>query len=134
MTGNSRRGRRAAGFTLLELIIVISIIVILATITLPMMQKSLQQARESTLRNDLYEMRKSIDRFAVDKGRLPQSLEELVTAEYLRDIPADPITREKNWTVEMGEDALSTDGAQGIKTIRSSAEGTSLDGSSYGDW
>ncbi|MEJ7712355.1 MAG: prepilin-type N-terminal cleavage/methylation domain-containing protein [Pyrinomonadaceae bacterium] len=124
-----------SGFTLLELIIVISIIIILATIALPTLQKNVQQARETTLKSDLYELRKTVDRFAADKGKLPQSLDELVAAEYIRDVPIDPITHEKNWTIVLGTDTASSDeGGQGIKDVRSSAEGTGLDGTSYSEW
>lgn len=132
----TKRGRGASerGFTLLELIIVIAIIVILATIALPTLKTNIQQARETTLRSDLYELRKSIDRFGADKGRMPQSLEELVEAEYIREIPVDPISREKNWTVELGPDSASSDGGQGVKDVHSLAEGTGLDGSAYSSW
>lgn len=124
----------ARGFTMLELIIVIAIIVILATIALPTLQTNVQRARETTLRSDLHELRKSVQRFQADKGRLPQSLEELVEAKYIYEIPVDPITREKNWTVELETDTASPDGGQGVGNVRSSAEGVSLDGSSYREW
>ena len=87
---SSFRSFAAKGFTLLELMIVISIIIILAAITLPQFQKTIMQTREAVLRDDLHKLRQLIDQYGADKGRLPQSLDELVTEGYLREIPIDP--------------------------------------------
>src|SRR5215813_8621217 len=86
------------GFTLLELMIVISIIIILAAIALPQYQKTITHARETVLRDDLYKMRSLLDQYAADKGKLPQSLDDLVTSQYMRELPVDPITGQKDWT------------------------------------
>src|SRR5678815_4352649 len=83
---------RTAGFTLLELMIVITIVIILAAIALPQYQKSILAAREAVLREDLYNFRKLLDQYAADKGKLPQSLDELISEHYMRDMPVDPIT------------------------------------------
>src|SRR5262245_1456264 len=137
VTGKSQRtGSRlqAAGFTLLELMIVISVIIILAAITLPQYQKTIMHTREAVLRDDLRKMRSLIDQFAADKGRLPQSLEELVSAGYMREIPTDPFTGQKEWQQEMGEDPNSLEGETGLTEIHSLAEDTASDGTSYREW
>jgi general secretion pathway protein G len=136
VTGKSRTGNKllAAGFTLLELMIVISIIIILAAITLPQYQKTIMQTREAVLKDDLRKMRSLIDQFAADKQRLPQSLDELVSAGYMREIPTDPFTGQKEWQQEMGDDPNSLEGGTGLTDVHSLAEDTASDGTSYREW
>jgi general secretion pathway protein G len=122
------------GFTLLELMIVISIIVILAVIAMPQYQRTVIHAEETVLRDNLYQIRKMIDQYAADKGKLPTSLDELVSAGYMRDIPPDPITGEKNWTLETGDDPNLMEGGTGITNIRSSSGDTSTEGTPYSEW
>lgn len=122
------------GFTLLELMIVISIIIILAIIALPMYQRTVLQAQESVLKDDLFQMRKLIDQYAADKGKLPQSLDDLVSAGYLREIPVDPITEKRDWNVESGEDPSSTEGGQGVKDVHSASSDISSEGTPYNQW
>ncbi len=122
------------GFTLLELMIVISIIIILAAITLPQFQKTILAAREAVLKEDLHKMRSLLDQFAADKGKLPQSLEELVTEGYMRELPLDPMTGAADWTTVTGEDPNSNDGEQGVIDLHSASTDTSTDGTPYSEW
>src|ERR1041384_7051810 len=137
VTGKARRnGNRllAARFTLLELMIVISIIIILAAITLPQYQKTIMHTREAVLRDDLRTMRSLIHQFAADKGKLPQSLDELVSDGYMREVPVDPFTNQKDWAISMGEDPNSLNGEQGMTDVHSNSSETSSEGTPYSEW
>jgi general secretion pathway protein G len=114
--------------------IVISIIIILAAIALPQYQRTILLTREAVLRDDLHKMRSLLDQFAADKGKLPQSLDELVTEGYLREVPVDPITGQKDWTVELGEDPFSSEGEQGVTEIHSASSDVSSEGTPYSEW
>jgi general secretion pathway protein G len=127
--------RNARGFTLLELMIVISILVILALIAMAQYNRTVLAAKEATLREDLFTMRKMIDQYAADKGHLPASLQDLEDAGYIHELPTDPMTDQKDWQVEVGEDPGSTEGGQGVRNVRSNSSDTASDGTSrYSEW
>ena len=125
---------KQAGFTLLELMIVISIIIILAAITLPQYQKTIMHTREAVLKDDLRKMRALIDQFAADKGRLPQTLDELVSEGYMREVPVDPFTGNKDWAITTGEDPNSLEGQTGMTDIHSASAEVSSEGTPYSEW
>ena len=128
------RNSQSKGFTLLELMIVISIIIILAAVALPQYQKTVMHARETVLKDDLFRMRSLIDQYAADKGKLPQSLDDLVTAGYIREVPKDPITDNKEWKLDTGEDPYSTEGGSGVINVHSSSSDVSTEGTPYSEW
>src|SRR5712691_11036826 len=128
------RNSQSRGFTLLELMIVISILIILVSVALPQYQKTITHARETILRDDLFKMRSLIDQYAADKGKLPQSLDDLVSSGYMREIPVDPFTDQKDWTVTTGYDANSSSGEQGVTDIHSASPEVGSDGRPYSEW
>src|SRR3954468_6856255 len=136
MTQAFMNRRKQSGFTLIELTIVIVIILILVAIAAPIYDKSVIHAREVTLKQDLDTLRKCIDSYTMDKERAPQSLDDLVSAGYLRELPTDPFTRSKDTWVVVQEDIYnSIDQTEpGITDVHSGATGTSLDGTPYSSW
>ena len=118
----------ARGFTLLELVMVMTIIVILAAVGVTAYQHIQLKARETILKQDLQTMRKMIDQYAADKEKLPSSLDDLTTAGYIREVPIDPMTGQKDWVVDMGEDTVSRDGGTGVVDVHSAAGGEGGDG------
>ena len=131
-----RSGSRRGGFTLIEILIVVSIIGILVSIAVPIYQKSILRTRESVLRNNLYTIRTVLDEFTYDKQRAPQSLQDLVTEGYLRDVPIDPMVGDNtSWKIEMEDAMRSVNQTEpGIFDIHSSSDKKSLDGTPYAEW
>lgn len=124
------------GFTLIELMVVISIILILISTALPIYNQSIVRAREAVLRQDLFAMRSVIDQYTLDKGKAPQSLQDLVQAGYLKEIPKDPFTDSNDsWSVEQEDVLLSVDQDEpGISDVHSGANGNGSDGTPYSSW
>jgi len=114
---------------------VISLITILASVALVGYRNALTRSREAVLQEDLFRMRDSIDQYYADKGEYPAVLDDLVTAGYLRAVPVDPFTSTTNsWVTESAEFDPANPFAQGVYNVRSGAEGTAIDGSSYNEW
>jgi general secretion pathway protein G len=131
------RGRRSeAGFTLIEVLVVITLIVVLASMGMASYTNSVQRSREAVLKEDLFRMRDAIDQYYADKNKYPQSLADLVTDKYLREIPKDPITNSADtWTTVPAEaDPANPAAEPGVYDVKSGSEGTSLDGTKYADW
>lgn len=122
------------GFSLLELMIAMFILIILISVALPTYRRSVQQARETVLKENLWQMRRAIDQYSADKGKLPQSIEELVQTNYLREVPVDPITETREWEEVQGEDAASLEGESGLKDVKSKADGEDSTGEPYTDY
>ena len=124
------------GYTLIELIIVLAIISILVSVAVPVYQKSLIRTKESLLKNNLFTLRTVIDEYTFDKKKAPQTLQDLVSEGYLREVPLDPLTgNNQSWRTIM-EDSLSmVDQTQpGIFDVRSGADARSLEGTQYSEW
>lgn len=125
------------GFTLLEMMVVITIILILLSLATGRYQQSVVRAKEAALKQDLAVMRKAIDQYTLDKLAAPQSLEDLVSAAYLREVPVDPITGKKDWQVEYETDVLFSpeQTTTGIGNVRSASDKVSpFEGTPYNLW
>jgi general secretion pathway protein G len=131
-----RTTRRDRGFTLIELMIVISMILILVSIAIPAYNQSILRAKEGVLRQNLFTMRSLISQYTLDKQKAPQSLDDLVGSGYLKQIPKDPFTGAADWTVETEDVTLSMDqtGEPGITDVHSSSSLTASDGTAYSTW
>jgi len=134
MTGRPKT-RRSTGFTLLEMMIVISIILILMSIALPIYSQSVLRSREAVLRQDLFELRSLISQYTLDKQKAPQSLDDLVQAGYIKTLPKDPTTNEANWEVVQEDVLLAVDQQDpGISDVHSASNATGTDGTAYSTW
>ena len=134
-----RRRQRAgnSGFTLIELIIVISIILILLSVALPMYRNSIVRSKEAVLRDDLFTLRSLIDEYTLDKQQAPQSLQDLAANGYLRQLPVDPFTGSSDTWVEVREDdtyMMADQTTAGLIDVHSGSDQTSLSGEPYSSW
>jgi general secretion pathway protein G len=126
--------KRASGFTLLELIVVITIMGVLVSIALPNYRASIIQAQESVLRENLYRMRDLIDQYQSDKGKYPESLQSLVTDGYLRQIPVDPFSPEPWVEIPPEADSNSSEELTGVYNVKSSSTRVGMNGVPYSEW
>lgn len=126
----------AAGFTMIELLIVISIIVVLASMGMTQYRNSVVRAREAVLKEDLFRMRDAIDQYYADRNKYPSSLDDLVSDGYMREVPIDPMTQSKDTWQPVNAEANVNDATAepGIYDVKSGSDQSSLDGTRYADW
>lgn len=134
MRKKAQRGQ--GGFTIIEMIIVIFMIMILMSIAIPRYQQSIVRAKESALRQDLYHLRNAIDAYTQDKQKAPQAMEDLVTAGYFRELPKDPFTNSSQTWQPIMEDVLTAIDQQepGITDVKSGAQGSDSEGKPFSDY
>jgi general secretion pathway protein G len=133
--------RNQSGFTLLELLVVMTIIGILAAIAVPALRDSPKRAKEAALRADLFTFRSVLDQYKGDKGNYPPDLDVLIRDGYMRKIPYDPMTKAQDWVLTMEEEASEPDdlnqvepAVPGIIDVHSASKEKALDGTNYSDW
>jgi general secretion pathway protein G len=136
MERNTQIGSRFRGMTLIELMIVLTIIITVISVAVPLYQKAIMRSKEAVLKQNLFTLRSLIDEYTFDKEKAPQALQDLVTEGYLRELPLDPLTKKRDsWKVEMEDAMRSVDQKEpGIIDVRSGSDLTSLDGSKYSEW
>jgi len=130
------RRRQEAGFTMFELLVVMSIIAILALLAVPSFKAAIKSAREAVLKEDLQVMRSAIDAYTLDKQKAPQSLDDLVQEGYLKSIPQDPMTRSRDsWVTDTSDSLHTLDQTEpGIDNVHSGSQETGSDGEPYSTW
>lgn len=132
MARHCATGKPAAGFSLMELLVVLVLIALLAAVVTPVVTHSIERAKESTLKENLFVMRKAIDDYYADRGEYPASLASLVEEKYLRRIPEDPIAETRQWRLVHAED--NHGGQGGIIDVRSESDKQSREGTPYNEW
>jgi general secretion pathway protein G len=127
--------KRLRGFTFVEIMVVVTIIVILISMAIPIYNRSITRAKESVLHNNLFTLRQVIDQYSYDKQKAPQSLQDLVSEGYLRKMPVDPMTGSNDWRTIMEDASQSINQSEpGIWEVKSTSDKISLDGTPYSDW
>lgn len=134
--GHDTREQRSSGFTLIELIVVMMIIAILTAIAVPRFSSAVQHAKEASLKEDLHVMREAIAAYTMDKGKAPQSLDDLVQTGYLRAIPVDPMTQSNStWVTDTSDSYMDVNQEQsGITDVHSGSSEIGSDGQPYSSW
>jgi general secretion pathway protein G len=131
--GRVRRSSR--GFTLIEMVVVISLILILVSIAVPIYNRAITRAKEAVLRQDLFTLRSVISQYTLDKQKAPQSLEDVTSSGYLKVIPPDPMTGQANWTTEQEDSLMAVDQQEpGIVDVHSASDQIASDGTAYSSW
>ena len=135
-TGSRRPGRGQAGWTLIELVIVMAIITVLASLATIGARNAVMLSREATLKEDLFRMRDAIDQYYADKGKYPADLQALVTDQYMREVPVDPLSQSRDtWqTIQAEPEPGAPTASPGVWDVKSGFDGTALVGSRYADW
>ena len=135
-SGRARAIKRLRGFTFVELMVVVTIMVILISMAIPIYNRSIIRAKESVLKNNLFTMRTVIDNYTADKQKAPQTLQDLVTEGYLQKIPVDPMTASnQTWRTVMEDASQSVSQSEpGIFDVNSGSDKMALDGTAYRDW
>ena len=128
------KDKKQSGFSLLELMIAMFIMIILLSVAVPTYERSVRQARETVLKENLWQMRRAIDQFTADKGKLPQSIDDLVTGKYLREKPTDPVLEKSEWKEVQGDDINSQDGGQGLTDVKTMADGEDSNGQPFSEY
>jgi general secretion pathway protein G len=130
------RMRSAAGFTIIELMVVMTLIVTLSTIAVVQYQHSVVYSKEAVLKEDLFRMKEAIDQYYADKNQYPATIDDLVSSGYLRALPVDPITNSATtWeTIPAPPDPNNPIAVGGVYSVKSGSDGTAMDGSKYADW
>jgi general secretion pathway protein G len=138
MVRNTQIGSRFRfrGMTLIELMIVLTIIITVISVAVPLYSKAITRSKEAVLKQNLFTLRSLIDEYTFDKEKAPQALQDLVTEGYLRELPLDPLTKKRDsWKVEIEDAMRSVDQKEpGIIDVHSGSDLTSLDGSKYSEW
>ena len=137
MAPNTATGiRDRSGFTIIELLIVMTLVIILASVGMTQYKNSITRAQEAVLKENLFRMRDAMDQFYADKNKWPTDLAELVSEGYIREVPEDPITKSKDtWqTTQAQPDPNNPASAGGVDNVHSGSDRTSLDGSPYAEW